>query len=105
MENKVIFVDGLNVYTPNTNAPDWVKADMVINPTKLVKWLEQNDQYLKEGKHGLEIRLQIKKSAQGKLYAAVDTYQPKPKTEVTLNGDMANQFNESQSVTEDDLPF
>jgi hypothetical protein len=41
MESKVVFVDGLNVYTPSTNAPDWVKADMVINPTKLIKWLEK----------------------------------------------------------------
>ena len=105
MENKVVFVDGLNVFTPNENAPEWIKADMVINPTQLVKWLEQNDQYLREGKRGLELRLQIKKSAQGKLYAAVDTYQPKLKEEVTLNGDMANQFNESHSVTEDDMPF
>ena len=96
MESKVVFVDGLNVYTPSTNAPDWVKADMVINPTKLIKWLEQNDQYLKEGKHGLEVRLQVKQSAQGKLYAAVDTYEPKLKAEVT-----------SKAVTVDDgdLPF
>ena len=96
MENKVVFVDGLNVYTPSTNAPDWVKADMVLNPTKLIKWLQDNDQYLKEGKHGLEVRLQVKQSAQGKLYAAVDTYEPKLKAEVT-----------SKSVTVDDgdLPF
>jgi hypothetical protein len=96
MENKVVFVDGLNVYTPGSNAPDWIKADMVINPTKLIKWLEQNDQYLKEGKHGLEVRLQVKQSAQGKLYASVDTYEPKLKAEVT-----------SKSVTVDDgdLPF
>jgi len=89
-------VDGLNVYTPSTNAPDWVKADMVLNPTKLIKWLQENDQYLKEGKHGLEVRLQVKQSAQGKLYAAVDTYEPKLKAEVT-----------SKSVTVDDgdLPF
>ena len=60
MENKVIFVDGLNVYTPSDNAPEWIKANMVINPTKLVKWLQQNDDYLKESKHGLELRLQIK---------------------------------------------
>lgn len=105
MENKVIFVDGLNIYTPSTNAPEWVKADMVISPTQLVKWLEKNDQYLREGKRGLELRLQIKQSAQGKLYASVDTYQPKLKTEVTLKGDMANQFNESHSLIEDDLPF
>ena len=96
MENKVVFVDGLNVYTPSTNAPDWVKADMVLNPTKLIKWLQENDQYLKEGKHGLEVRLQVKQSAQGKLYAAVDTYEPKLKAEVT-----------SKAVTVDDgdLPF
>ena len=96
MENKVIFVDGLNVYTPNDKAPDWVKASMVINPSKLVKWLQQNDDYLKEGKQGLELRLQIKQSAQGKLYASVDTYEPKLKAEVT-----------SKAVTVDDgdLPF
>lgn len=97
MENKVIFVDGLNVYTPSENAPDWIKANMVINPTKLVKWLEQNDQHLKEGKHGLEVRLEIKESAQGKLYAAVDTYEPKLKAEVTSNQKLVEE--------EGDLPF
>jgi len=96
MENKVVFVDGLNVYTPSENAPEWIKADMVINPTKLVKWLQQNDDYLKEGKHGLELRLQIKQSAQGKLYAAVDTYEPKLKEEVTAK---------AVTVDDGDLPF
>ena len=97
MENKVIFVDGLNVFTPNENAPDWIKADMVINPTQLVKWLRENDQYLKEGKRGLELRLQIKQSAQGKLYASVDTYQPKLKEEVTSKQPVVEE--------EGDLPF
>ena len=97
MENKVIFVDGLNVYTPNDNAPDWVKASMVINPSKLVKWLQQNDDYLKEGKQGLELRLQIKQSAQGKLYASVDTYEPKLKEEVSSKQPVVEE--------ESDLPF
>jgi hypothetical protein len=96
MENKVVFVNGLNIYTPSPNAPEWVKADMVINPTKLIKWLEQNDQYLKEGKHGLEVRLQVKQSAQGKLYASVDTYEPKLKEEVTAK---------AVTVDDGDLPF
>jgi hydrogenase maturation factor HypE len=97
MENKVVFVDGLNIFTPSENAPEWVKADMVINPTNLIKWLEKNDQYLKEGKRGLELRLQIKQSAQGKLYAAVDTYQPKLKEEVTSK--------QTPVAEESDLPF
>ena len=81
MENKVVFIDGLNVFTPGEKAPDFVKASMVINPTKLIKWLQENDQHLKEGEHGLELRTQIKESKQGKLYASVDTFKPKPKAE------------------------
>ena len=105
MENKVVFIDGINVFTPRESAPDFVKADLVINKEKLITWLQSNGQHLRDGKYGKELRLTIKQSVGGKLYASVDTFKPKPKTEVTLNGDMANQFNESQSVTEDDLPF
>lgn len=97
MENKVIFVDGLNVFTPNENAPDWIKADMVINPTKLVKWLEVNNEHLTEGKEGLELRLQIKESKGGKLYASVDTYKPKVTEEVTSK--------ETVFEEKGDLPF
>lgn len=105
MENKVVFIDGINVFEPRESAPDFVKADLVINKEKLITWLQSNGQHLRDGKYGKELRLTIKQSVGGKLYASVDTFKPKPKTEVTLNGDMANQFNESQSVTEDDLPF
>lgn len=105
MENKVVFIDGVNVFTPRESAPDFVKADMVINKEKLITWLQSNGQHLRDGKYGKELRLTIKQSVGGKLYASVDTFKPKPKTEVTLNGDMANQFNESHSVAEDDLPF
>lgn len=103
MENKVVFIDGINVFTPRESAPDFVKADLVINKEKLITWLQSNGQHLRDGKYGKELRLTIKQSVGGKLYASVDTF--KPKKEVTLNGDMANQFNESQSVTEDDMPF
>jgi hypothetical protein len=65
MESKVVFVDGLNVYTPSTNAPDWVKADMVLNPTKLIKWLQENDQYLK--KESMVLRFDFRSSSQRKV--------------------------------------
>jgi len=96
MENKVVFIDGVNVFTPNEKAPDFVKASLVINPTKLIAWLKENDQHLTEGKEGLELRTQIKESKQGKLYASVDTYEPKLKAEVT---------SKSLTVDDDDLPF
>jgi len=100
MESKVVFVDGLNIYTPSSNAPEWVKADMVINPTKLINCLQENDQYLKQRKHGLEVRLQVKQSAQGKLYASVDTYEPKMKAEVTSKQSVVEEAGEIDS-----LPF
>lgn len=97
MENKVIFVEGLNVFTPNENAPDFVKASMVINKEKFITWLQTNGQYLSDGKYGTELRLQIKESKQGKLYASVDTY--KPKTNSTVEEKLV------ALETEDDLPF
>lgn len=97
MENKVVFVDGVNVYTPSSSAPEWVKANMTINATKLMKWLNENDEYLKEGKEGLELRLQIKQSTAGKLYAAVDTFEPKMKEEVKAKS--------APVAEESDLPF
>lgn len=91
MDNKVIFIDGVNVFAPNEKAPDFVKASMVINPTKLVKWVQDNDEHLKEGEYGLELRAQIKESKQKKLYVSVDTFKPKPKAETVGE--------------EEDLPF
>lgn len=97
MENTVIFVEGLNVFTPNENAPDFVKASMVLNKEKLITWLQNNKQYLSDGKYGEELRLQIKESKQGKLYASVDTY--KPKTNATVEDKLI------ALETESDLPF
>mgnify|MGYP003648761137 CR=1 FL=1 len=91
MDNKVVFIDGVNVFTPNESAPDFVKASMVINKEKLITWLQTNGEYLSDGKYGKELKMQIKQSKQGKLYASVDTFKPKPKAETV--------------EATDDLPF
>ena len=96
MENKVVFIDGVNVFTPNEKAPDFVKASLVINPNKLIAWLKENDQHLTEGKEGLELRTQIKESKQNKLYASVDTFKPKPQ---------AATVQATTVESTDDLPF
>jgi len=61
MENKVVFIDGLNVFTPNEKAPDFVKASLVINPTKLIAWLKENDQHLTKAKKVLSYGLRLRK--------------------------------------------
>lgn len=77
MNNETIFADGVNVYTPNSNAPDFVKASLVIRVDDFKKWVESNDNRITTDKEGNRVlRMQIKESKQGKLYASVDNYQP-----------------------------
>ena len=75
--SNVIFADGFNVYSPNEKAPDFVKGAVVIDIKKFKAWLASNANYIVTDNNGNDVlRMQIKESQQGKLYASVDTYQP-----------------------------
>ena len=62
------FADGLIVKKPHQNAPDFVKARVSIKKDEFLKWLEPQQ---KEW-----INLDLKESKGGKLYFAVDNWQP-----------------------------
>ena len=75
--SNVIFADGFAVYSPNEKAPDFVKGSIVINIKQFSKWIADNANYITTDNNGNDVlRMQIKTSQQGKLYASVDTYQP-----------------------------
>ena len=59
------FVDGLRVYKPRDNAPEFVKANFVINKAELEAWLRNQ---------GDEIRIDLKESREGKLYCDVNEW-------------------------------
>lgn len=59
------FVDGLRVYRPRDNAPEFVKANLVINRAELEAWLRNQ---------GDEIRIDLKESREGKLYCDVNEW-------------------------------
>lgn len=67
MSTEQKFVDGLRVYAPRDNAPDFVKANMVINVSELQAWLAQRSG---------EVRIDIKESRGGKYYASENDYKP-----------------------------
>jgi hypothetical protein len=67
------FADGLSIYAPHEKAPDFVKGDMVIT-NDFIKFFTNNQ---RQGK----LRLQLKVSKLGKLYAEVNTYEPKKEVE------------------------
>ena len=70
-DNK--FVPGFRIFLPRENAPEWVKADILIDVRQMRDWLADNP-------HN-EVRLQIKESRDsGKLYATVNDYTPGTQT-------------------------
>lgn len=73
MSNETKFVDGLRAYAPRDNAPDFVKANLVINVAELQAWLAQRSG---------EVRIDIKESRNGKFYASENDYKPSGKSEV-----------------------
>ena len=87
MEDK-IWVDGLRVYKPDERAPDFVKANLVINKAEMLAWLAtQPDD---------KIKAQMKEARSGNYYAEVDTYQRQEKPAEQLPVD--DNF-------DDDIPF
>jgi len=67
MSTEAKFVDGMRVYAPRENAPDFVIADIVIEHDDFVDWLADR---------GDKVRITIKRSRGGKLYASENDYKP-----------------------------
>lgn len=65
-----LFIDGLIVKAPHSNAPDFVKAKLSIKREEMIGWLQQQS--------GEWINADIKESRAGKWYAAIDNWKPDP---------------------------
>ena len=87
MEDK-IWVDGLRVYKPDEGAPDFVKANIVINKAEMLAWLATQS--------GDKIKVQMKEARSGNYSAEVYTYQRQEKPAEQLPVD--DNF-------DDDIPF
>ena len=68
MSNETEFVNGLIVKAPRDNAPEYVKASISIKREELIAWLQTKpDEW---------INVDVKVSAGGKWYAAVNAWKP-----------------------------
>ena len=89
-ENKNVFVDGLRVYKPSSNAPDFIKLNFQVFVDDLINFLQKH----KDEKG--QVKFTLKKSREkGVLYLSLDTYKKKetPVVEVPAED------------KEEDLPF
>lgn len=66
--SEIEFVDGLRVFAPGEGAPDYIIANLAIEREELAAWLRT---------HPEKVRIDIKRSKTGKLYAAVNNWKPK----------------------------
>lgn len=75
-ETQTQFAEGLSVYRPGDNAPDFIKANIAIRADEFCHWLQNNKR-----QDGV-VRLTLKESSQrpdgsgGNYYAVLDTFMP-----------------------------
>jgi len=68
MENNTIFINGMNFYKPNENAPAWIKGNIVIQKKELIEFLNTLETET--------VRIDLKVSKANKLYLALNTFNP-----------------------------
>lgn len=73
-----ILPKGVRLFNKHQNAPDFVIGSLVITPNDLVAWLKEQPELMTDYNGAKQIRLQILKSKDGNLYAAVDQYKAAP---------------------------
>lgn len=101
MSKDTEFVEGLIVKAPNEKAPDYVKARLSIKRAELIAWLQARE--------GEWVNADIKVSAGGKWYCAVDSWKPNqgerserkaPAMPAALTG-----APQAEAFPDDDIPF
>lgn len=98
------FIDGLSVWEPSKNAPDFIICNLTVNVEKLTTFLQEN----KNEQGG--VRISVKKGKSGKYYAQLDTYQKS-----SLTTQQRPAFNNSvdtvaggvdvDTINPEDIPF
>lgn len=98
MADDKIMVEGIRVFAKHANAPDFVKASLVVTLNDFVAFCKAHPELQTEYDGKKQLRLQLLESQGGKLYLQVDTY--KPKAAAPEKKDTAKGINDSS-----DLPF
>lgn len=71
-----ILPEGIRFFPKHQNAPDFVIGSMVVTMNDLFEFCKQRPELLTEYNSKKQLKLQLLRSKEGKLYAAVDTFKP-----------------------------
>lgn len=107
MENKIIFVNGLESKDVSDTTPEWILGKMSINVETMIKWLSTTGREV--AKNGY-IDAQVKRSKKtGKRYIEVedDSWKTKGKAEVKkeVREDVVIPNMDTGEIDPDSIPF
>ena len=86
------YADGVRFFERKDNQPDFVLGALVITPEDLMQWTKSNPDLTSNYKGKDQVKFQVKRSKEGKVYIELDTYKP----------GQAKAVNQQES---EDLPF
>ena len=95
-----ILPEGIRFFPKHERAPDFVLGTMVVTLDDLTKFFNDRKDLLTEYNGKKQLKLQLLKSREGKLYSAVDTYKPAAKSEPAFSHVAATK---PEDIS--DLPF
>lgn len=70
------YADGVRFFERKDNQPDFVLGALVITPEKIQAWSVMNSDLLTEYQGNRQVKFQVKRSKDGKVYIELDTYKP-----------------------------
>ena len=74
--NEKKYADGVRFFERKDNQPDFVLGALVITPEKIQAWSVMNSDLLTEYQGNRQVKFQVKRSKDGKIYIELDTYKP-----------------------------
>jgi len=96
-ENSIQFAEGISIYEPHQNAPDFIKGDVVITE-EFLNTFKKN--CFKNTKGVNQMRMNLNLSKKGTLYLSINDYRPQPKEQEQIN-----QIEVQPEQDTEDLPF
>ena len=100
MEQETIYIQGVRIFAPHKNAPDFVLGQGYITPKLLVDFIKENPNVLSSEYDGnKQIPIQVTKKDDGGLALKFNDFTPKQKEVQTESIPVKSE------QVDDDLPF
>lgn len=77
MADEKKYVSGFRFFERKDNQPDFVLGEMLLTPLDLLAWANDNKDKCSEYNSKVQIKMQVLKSKDGKVYCKLNDYKPK----------------------------